>query len=55
MVGPGLLIGHIEGFVGVSALMVYMIFAMTLYLLPPSVKGTLTATTTPAHHCFGGE
>jgi hypothetical protein len=41
----------------VLALMVYMIFAMTPYPLPPpnSVKGALPVTTTPAHHVFQRE
>ena len=46
--------GHSAWFVGVLVLMVYLIFAMTLYLLPPRVAGERamrsSATEAGAHH-----
>jgi Ca2+:H+ antiporter len=39
--------GRSAWFVGVFLIMVYLIFAMTLYLLPPSGEGNGTAVEDP--------
>ena len=42
--------GRSAWFVGVLVLMVYLIFAMTLYLLPPRVQGESKHASTPTMH-----
>ena len=42
--------GRSAWFVGVLVLMVYLIFAMTLYLLPPRVQGESKHASTPTTH-----